>query len=101
MLVSRSKEGTPQSIQDKVPNAVPASDFETPTTVPASSGGEGRPEPGLDSAGANEAVLELRQRPRRRVVGSQLSANRFSAFGDDPKVEDEASSGEESQEHRD
>ena len=58
-------EGTPQSIQDRVPSAVPASVFETPTTVPASSGtvrrlalvqsqpvepiGEGRPEPGLDA----------------------------------------------------
>ena len=31
------------------------------------------------------------------MVGSQLSANRFSALGDDPEVEDEASGGEESQ----
>ena len=36
---SQEARKTPQSIQDKVPNAVPASDFETPTTVPASSGG--------------------------------------------------------------
>ena len=108
MFVPGSGEGTPQSIQDRVPSAVPASGFEIPTTVPASSGtvrrlvlvhsqpvdstGEGRPEPGLDSAGANEEVLESRQRPRR-VVGSQLSANRFSALGDDPEVEDEASGG--------
>ena len=106
MLLPRIEEGTPQSIQDNVPGAVPASGFENPTTVPASSGtvqrlmlvhsqpmepiGEGRP------AGANEEVLESRQRPRRRVVGSQLSANRFSALGDDPEVEDEASGGEES-----
>ena len=64
---------SPRSIQDRVLSAMPASGFEIPTTVPASSGTvrrlvlvqsqrgaqwRGRPKPGLDSAGANEAVLE-------------------------------------------
>ena len=36
MVVPGSEEGTPQSIQDRVPSAVSASGMEFPTTVPAS-----------------------------------------------------------------
>ena len=59
VLVPGSEEGTPQSIQDRVPSTEPASGMEIPTTVPASSEAlRAVMEPHLNHRGVRPTVMD-------------------------------------------
>ena len=105
VLVPGSEEGTPQSIQDRVPSTVPASGMEIPTTVPASSGavrrlvlvysqpveptGEGRPEirPVLESARVElgEASRGWGRRRSRCAAFASMAESEEVLFAEEPE----------------
>ena len=72
MLVPGSEEGTPQSIQDRVPSTEPASGMKILTTVPASSEALRAVDPHLNHGGVRPTGMDSIQ------IGETQQAHRLA-----------------------